>query len=177
MRRSSSACWWSEGRRDLQRGAADAAAGAGPAGFACCRRAGEFAFVVFRAAAGSQVLSETASLLIGSAVAISMLLNPLLLVAIDRLLMPALHGRSRPRHGEMSEPQRIFAHHHRRLRPASTARSSGRLLNVQTVAATVLDPRRHDMIGSCSLVSATRSRGDASRLDLLLPGIAEARCW
>jgi glutathione-regulated potassium-efflux system ancillary protein KefC len=42
---------------------------------------GEFAFVVFQAAAGSQVFTpQTASLLIG-AVAVSMLLSPLLLVA------------------------------------------------------------------------------------------------
>ena len=49
---------------------------------------GEFAFVVFQAAAGAQVFSaETASLLIG-AVALSMLISPLLLVAIDKLLLP-----------------------------------------------------------------------------------------
>src|SRR6478736_3711174 len=66
---------------------------------------GEFAFVVFQAAAGSSVLTpEVASLLIG-AVAISMLLSPLLLVAIDRLLMPrfmAAHARVLE---EMTEPQ------------------------------------------------------------------------
>jgi Kef-type K+ transport system membrane component KefB len=46
---------------------------------------GEFAFVVFQAAAGAKVFSaETASLLIG-AVALSMLLSPLLLVAVDKL--------------------------------------------------------------------------------------------
>ncbi|MEP6792123.1 MAG: monovalent cation:proton antiporter-2 (CPA2) family protein, partial [Ramlibacter sp.] len=48
---------------------------------------GEFAFVVFQAAALSRVLTpEMTSILIG-AVAISMLLSPLLLVAIDRLLL------------------------------------------------------------------------------------------
>lgn len=49
---------------------------------------GEFAFVVFQAAAGAQVFSaETASLLIG-AVALSMLLSPLLLVVLDKLVLP-----------------------------------------------------------------------------------------
>ena len=49
---------------------------------------GEFAFVVFQAAAGAKVFSaETASLLIG-AVAVSMLVSPLLLVLIDKILLP-----------------------------------------------------------------------------------------
>ncbi|MDB5870277.1 MAG: Kef-type potassium/proton antiporter, family, partial [Polaromonas sp.] len=49
---------------------------------------GEFAFVVFQAAAGASVFSPvTASLLIG-AVALSMLISPLLLLAIDKLVLP-----------------------------------------------------------------------------------------
>jgi glutathione-regulated potassium-efflux system ancillary protein KefC len=66
---------------------------------------GEFAFVVFQAAAGERVLApETASLLIG-AVAVSMLLSPLLLVAIDKLLLPRYAGRDKPRLEELSAPQ------------------------------------------------------------------------
>ncbi len=61
---------------------------------------GEFAFVVFQAASGAQVFSaETASLLIG-AVALSMLLSPLLLVALDRWVLPryaATAGRCWPK--------------------------------------------------------------------------------
>jgi glutathione-regulated potassium-efflux system ancillary protein KefC len=133
---------------------------------------GEFAFVVFQAAAGSQVLSaETASLLIG-AVAISMLLSPLLLVAIDRLLMPRfMAGHARVLE-ELSEPQ------HAPIIIAGFGRYGqiiGRLLNAQGLAATVLD---HD----ADMIEAARSfgykvfYGDASRLDLLrTAGAAEAR--
>ncbi|MCB1968230.1 MAG: monovalent cation:proton antiporter-2 (CPA2) family protein, partial [Candidatus Accumulibacter sp.] len=54
---------------------------------------GEFAFVVFQAAAGARVFSpEMASLLIG-AVAVSMLLSPLLLVAVDKWLLPRYASR------------------------------------------------------------------------------------
>ena len=133
---------------------------------------GEFAFVVFQAAVGSRVLTpEMASLLIG-AVAISMLLSPLLLVAIDRLLMPRfMAGRTRQL-AEISEPQNapiIIAGFGR------YGQIIGRLLNVQGVAATVLD---HD----ADMIEAARSfgykvfYGDASRLDLLrTAGAATAR--
>lgn len=58
---------------------------------------GEFAFVVFQAASGAHVLlAQTASLLIG-AVAVSMLVSPLLLVAVDRLLLPRYANRGRGR--------------------------------------------------------------------------------
>jgi glutathione-regulated potassium-efflux system ancillary protein KefC len=66
---------------------------------------GEFAFVVFQAAAGSQVFTpQTASLLIG-AVAVSMLLSPLLLVAVDRLLLPRYANCNTPALEEISEHQ------------------------------------------------------------------------
>ncbi|GAC1602866.1 MAG: glutathione-regulated potassium-efflux system protein KefC [Ramlibacter sp.] len=133
---------------------------------------GEFAFVVFQAAAGSRVVSaETASLLIG-AVAISMLLSPLLLVAIDRLLMPRFMAGHVRVLEELSEPQ------HAPIIIAGFGRYGqiiGRLLNAQGLAATVLD---HD----ADMIEAARSfgykvfYGDASRLDLLrTAGAAEAR--
>ncbi len=57
---------------------------------------GEFAFVVFQAAAGAQVFSaETASLLIG-AVALSMLISPLLLVLVDRACCAVTRSSSPP---------------------------------------------------------------------------------
>ena len=66
---------------------------------------GEFAFVVFQAAAGARVFApETASLLIG-AVALSMLLGPLLLLAVDRLLLPRFANGNQPVLDEISEPQ------------------------------------------------------------------------
>jgi glutathione-regulated potassium-efflux system ancillary protein KefC len=133
---------------------------------------GEFAFVVFQAASGAQVLSpETASLLIG-AVAISMLLSPLLLVAIDRLLMPRFMAGHQRVLEELSEPQNapiIIAGFGR------YGQIVGRLLNTQGIASTVLD---HD----ADMIEAARSfgykvfYGDASRLDLLrTAGAATAR--
>ena len=133
---------------------------------------GEFAFVVFQAAAGSRVLTaEIASLLIG-AVAISMLLSPLLLVAIDRLLMPRFMVGNARTLDEISEPQSaptIIAGFGR------YGQIVGRLLNAQGLAATVLD---HD----ADMIEAARSfgykvfYGDASRLDLLrTAGAASAR--
>jgi glutathione-regulated potassium-efflux system ancillary protein KefC len=124
---------------------------------------GEFAFVVFQAAAGAGVLPvQTASLLVG-AVAVSMLLSPLLLVAIDKFLLPRYAGRNPKRLQEISEPQDapvIIAGFGR------YGQIVGRMLAAQGLAATVLD---HD----ADMIEAARSfgykvfYGDASRLDLL----------
>jgi glutathione-regulated potassium-efflux system ancillary protein KefC len=124
---------------------------------------GEFAFVVFQAAAGERVLdSETSSLLIG-AVAVSMLLSPLLLVAIDKLLLPHYARRDKPRMEELSEPQ------HAPVIIAGFGRYGqivGRVLGAQGLSATVLD---HD----ADMIEAARSfgykvfYGDATRLDML----------
>jgi glutathione-regulated potassium-efflux system ancillary protein KefC len=133
---------------------------------------GEFAFVVFQAAAGARVFSaETASLLIG-AVAISMLLSPLALVAIDRLLLPRWANRNTAQLEEISEPQ------HAPVIIAGFGRYGqivGRLLSAEGIAATVLD---HD----ADMIEAARSfgykvfYGDATRLDLLrTAGAADAR--
>ena len=133
---------------------------------------GEFAFVVFQAAAGAHVFPrETASLLIG-AVAISMLLAPLLLVAIDRLLLPRWANCNLPQLAEISEPQTapvIIAGFGRYGQIIS------RMLSAQGLTATVLD---HD----ADMIEAARSfgfkvfYGDATRLDLLrTAGAATAR--
>jgi len=124
---------------------------------------GEFAFVVFQAAAGSRVFgAQTASLLVG-AVAVSMLLGPLLLVAVDRLLLPRF---ARPRAAslkELSEPQDapvIIAGFGR------YGQIVGRLLNAQGIAATVLD-HDADMIEAARAFGYKVHYGDATRLDLL----------
>jgi glutathione-regulated potassium-efflux system ancillary protein KefC len=129
---------------------------------------GEFAFVVFQAAAGARVFSaETSSLLIG-AVAVSMLLTPLLLVAVDRMLLPRFANDGRTLE-EISLPQNapvIIAGFGR------YGQIVGRLLNVEGIASTVLD---HD----ADMVEAARSfgykvfYGDATRLDLLRTSGAE----
>nr|CBA27326.1 Glutathione-regulated potassium-efflux system protein kefC [Curvibacter putative symbiont of Hydra magnipapillata] len=124
---------------------------------------GEFAFVVFQAAAGANVFSApTASLLIG-AVAVSMLLSPLVLVAVDRWVLPRFAGRKGPALEEIAEPQSapvIIAGYGR------YGQIVGRVLLAEGIPATVLD---HD----ADMVEAARSFGyrvffgDATRLDLL----------
>jgi glutathione-regulated potassium-efflux system ancillary protein KefC len=124
---------------------------------------GEFAFVVYQAAAGAQVLTaRTASVLIG-AVTVSMLLTPLLLVAIDKFLMPRWAAAGARTLKEISQPQNapvIIAGFGR------YGQIVGRLLAAQGIASTVLD---HD----ADMVEAARSfgykvfYGDATRLDLL----------
>ena len=133
---------------------------------------GEFAFVVFQAATSAQVMpSATASLLIG-AVALSMLLSPLLLVAMDRWLMPRLAGAGTAAPAEISEPQNA---------PVLIAgfgrygQIIARVMLAQGIPSTVLD---HD----ADMIEAARSfgyrvfYGDATRLDLLrIAGAATAR--
>jgi glutathione-regulated potassium-efflux system ancillary protein KefC len=124
---------------------------------------GEFAFVVFQAAAGARVLpAETSSLLIG-AVAVSMLLTPLLLVAIDKLVLPRYADCNMPQLEEISEPQSapiIIAGFGR------YGQIIGRVLAAQGIAATVLD-HDADMIEAARAFGYKVFYGDATRLDLL----------
>ncbi|MFZ3141584.1 glutathione-regulated potassium-efflux system protein KefC [Polaromonas sp.] len=133
---------------------------------------GEFAFVVFQAAAGASVFSpETASLLIG-AVALSMLISPLLLLAIDKLLLPRYANGKKSTLEEISEPQEapvIIAGFGR------YGQIVGRMLLAQGISATVLD---HDaeMIETVRAFGYRVFYGDATRLDLLrTAGAAQAK--
>jgi glutathione-regulated potassium-efflux system ancillary protein KefC len=133
---------------------------------------GEFAFVVFQAAAGARVFSpETASLLIG-AVALSMLISPLLLVAIDKMLLPRYAKGKKTTLKEISEPQEapvIIAGFGR------YGQIVGRMLLAQGISATVLD---HDaeMIETVRAFGYRVFYGDATRLDLLrTAGAARAK--
>ncbi len=132
---------------------------------------GEFAFVVFQAAAGARVFdAQMASLLIG-AVAVSMLLTPLLLVAVDRFLLPRLAGSQRTL-PELDVPQDapvIIAGFGR------YGQIIGRLLTAQGVRSTVLD-HDADMVEAARSFGYTVHYGDATRLDLLrTAGAAKAR--
>ena len=124
---------------------------------------GEFAFVVFQAAAVAHVFSaQTASLLVG-AVALSMLLSPLLLVAIDKLLMPKFAKAAATELNEISVPQA------RAVIIAGFGRYGqiiGRLLLADGIAPTVLD-HDADMVESVRAFGFRVFYGDASRLDLL----------
>ena len=135
---------------------------------------GEFAFVVFQAAAGAQVFSaETASLLIG-AVALSMLISLLLLVLVDRALLRryAQLKPAAPPEQEISEPQEapvIIAGFGR------YGQIVARVMLAQGIPTTVLDH-------SVEILEIARAfgyrvfYGDATRLDLLrIAGAEHAR--
>ncbi|MEI2812843.1 MAG: glutathione-regulated potassium-efflux system protein KefC [Burkholderiaceae bacterium] len=124
---------------------------------------GEFAFVVFQAAAGAKVFSsETASLLIG-VVALSMLISPLILIAIDKLWLPRYANCGVEQPDEISEQQ---------VAPIIIAgfgrygQIVARLLLAQDIPTTVLD---HDaeMIDTARRFGYRVFYGDATRLDLL----------
>ena len=124
---------------------------------------GEFAFVVFQAAAGANVFSmQTSSLLIG-AVALSMLITPLLLLGVDKLILPRYARTAAAQMDEITEQQSapiIIAGFGR------YGQIIGRMLLAQGVAPTVLD---HDaeMIETVRTFGYRVFYGDATRLDLL----------
>ena len=98
---------------------------------------GEFGFVVFQAGAQGGAISAQASSMLVAAVALSMLLTPLLLVAVDRWLAPRLAAAgSGAKLAEISEPQAapvIIAGFGR------YGQIIGRLLFANGLSATVLD--------------------------------------
>ena len=133
---------------------------------------GEFGFVVFQTATQAGIISASVSSLLVAAVAISMLLTPLLLVAADRWWIPLLAGARRTTIEELKEPQSasvIIAGFGR------YGQIVGRLLYANGIAPTVLD---HD----AEAIEALRKfgwrvyYGDATRLDLMrTAGAATAR--
>lgn len=132
---------------------------------------GEFAFVVFQAA-GPQVLPPAVSSFLIGAVALSMLVSPLLLVAIDKWLLPRYSLKGSPRMKEISEPQSAsvvicgFGRY---------GQIVGRALVPQGVSITVLD-HDPDTIESLRQIGFRVFYGDATRLDLLrIAGVASAR--
>lgn len=134
---------------------------------------GEFAFVVFQSASNAQVFdAEVASVLIG-AVALSMLLTPLLLVAHERWIVPR-HARAAGPDGlpELDAPQDApvlivgFGRY---------GQIVGRLLYANGLKATVLE---HDaeQIEFLRRFEFPVFYGDATRLDLLrTAGAASAK--
>lgn len=123
---------------------------------------GEFAFVVFQAA-GPQVLpAGVASFLIG-AVALSMLLSPLLLVALDKWVLPRYSVGAPVTMEEISEQQEAkvlicgFGRYGQIL---------GRMLSAQGLQLTVLD-HDPDTIESLREFGFRVFYGDATRLDVL----------
>jgi glutathione-regulated potassium-efflux system ancillary protein KefC len=123
---------------------------------------GEFAFVVFQAAGPNVLPPGVASFLI-AAVALSMLVSPLLLVAIDRWVLPRYSAHQPTALEEISEQQDAkvvicgFGRYGQII---------GRLLTAQSVPITVLD-HDPDTIEALREFGIPVFYGDATRLDLL----------
>ncbi|HWT21766.1 MAG TPA: cation:proton antiporter, partial [Variovorax sp.] len=124
---------------------------------------GEFAFVVFQAAGPDVLPPETTSLLIG-AVALSMLLSPLLLVLLDKFVLPRYSRCSDgPQLEEISEQQdaKVLICGFGRY-----GQIVGRMLMSQGLRVTVLD-HDADTVEGLRQFGFRVFYGDATRLDLL----------
>jgi len=124
---------------------------------------GEFGFVVFQTAAQAGVIDAPVSSLLVAAVAISMLITPLLLVAADKWLIPLLAGQARKNLPEIDEPQNqsvIIAGFGR------YGQVVGRLLYANGIHPTVLDTSA-DQIETMRRFDWRVFYGDATRLDLM----------
>jgi glutathione-regulated potassium-efflux system ancillary protein KefC len=135
---------------------------------------GEFGFVVFQGAAQAGVIDGAASSLLVAAVAISMLVTPLLLVAADRWWIPRLAGQRR------SEPKPLDEEQHAPIIIAGFGRYGGivgRLLYANGLSATVLDHDAEQVEGARRFGWRVHY-GDATRLDVLrTAGAASARVF
>ncbi len=137
---------------------------------------GEFGFVVFQTAQQASVISAGQASFLVAAVALSMLLTPLLLLGADRWWVPrlALHAarNGAPKPVEIHEPQTapvIIAGFGR------YGQGVGRLLNACGLSATVLE-HDADQVETVRRFGWPVFYGDATRLDLLrTAGAAQAR--
>jgi len=133
---------------------------------------GEFGFVVFQTAAQAGVITAPVSSLLVAAVAISMLVSPLLLVIADRWLIPRYSGNQATTLKEIDEEQEapiIIAGFGR------YGQIVGRLLFANGLAATVLE-HDADQVETVRKFGWQVFYGDATRLDLLrTAGAATAR--
>jgi glutathione-regulated potassium-efflux system ancillary protein KefC len=123
---------------------------------------GEFAFVVFQAAGPGVLPPGVASFLIG-AVALSMLISPLLLVAIDKYVLPRYSRSAGPQLEEISEQQepKVLICGFGRY-----GQIVGRVLISQRIKVTVLD-HDPDTVEGLREFGFRVFYGDATRLDLL----------
>ncbi|HEY4067897.1 MAG TPA: glutathione-regulated potassium-efflux system protein KefC [Burkholderiaceae bacterium] len=124
---------------------------------------GEFGFVVFQTAAQAGVIDAPTSSFLVAAVAISMLITPLLLVISDKWLIPLLAGQTRKLLPEIDEPQNesvIIAGFGR------YGQVVGRMLYANGIHPTVLDVDA-DQIETMRRFDWRVFYGDATRLDLM----------
>ncbi|MBP6900955.1 MAG: glutathione-regulated potassium-efflux system protein KefC [Burkholderiaceae bacterium] len=140
---------------------------------------GEFGFVVFQAAQQSRVISADAASFGVAAVAVSMLLTPLLLLAAERWWLPRLAACA-PLAQPPDEARLDAPHQSPQQAPVIIAgfgrygQMVGRLLNANGLSATVLE---HDanQVETLRRFGWPVFYGDATRLDLLkMAGAAQA---
>ena len=133
---------------------------------------GEFGFVVFQTAAQAGVIDAQVSSLLVAAVALSMLVTPLLLVTADRWLIPLLAGQSGKAMTEIDEPQNqavIIAGFGR------YGQVVGRMLYANGIQPTILDIDA-EQIEVMRKFGWRVFYGDAKRLDLMrTAGAASAK--
>jgi glutathione-regulated potassium-efflux system ancillary protein KefC len=147
-----------------------------PVYFILLAQGGEFGFVVFQTAQQAGVVNASTASFLVAAVAVSMLLTPLLLLVADRWWVPRLaqqaarHGAPKP--AEINEPQ------HAPVIIAGFGRYGqivGRLLNASGLSATVLE-HDADQVDAVRRFGWQVFYGDATRLDLLrTAGAAQAK--
>jgi glutathione-regulated potassium-efflux system ancillary protein KefC len=132
---------------------------------------GEFAFVVFSAAAAARVVSAEAASILALVVALSMVCTPLLLMLHDRLIAPRYRS-------DKARPADAIAPGENHVIIAGFGRFGqivGRLLYANQVKLTVLD-HDPDQIDVLRRFGFEVFYGDATRLDLLhAAGAARAR--
>ena len=134
---------------------------------------GEFGFVVAQGALGAGAIDVATASTLVAAVALSMLLTPLLLVLSDRWVAPRLATRAaRAPLAEIDQPQQApiiicgFGRY---------GQIVGRLLEANGLSATVLD-HSADQVAMVRRFGWPAFYGDATRLDLLrVAGAAQAR--
>ena len=136
---------------------------------------GEFGFVVLQSAQGASAIDAEAASLGVAAIALSMLLTPLLLVGADRWWARHLQRHpARPGMAEIAEPQEapvIIAGFGR------YGQIVGRLLMANGLSATVLE-HSADAVESMRRFGWKTFYGDATRLDLLrVAGAERARVF
>ncbi len=135
---------------------------------------GEFGFVVLQTALGARVIGQQQASLLIAAVALSMLLTPLLLVVADRWCASRASGNAAPRIPEISEDQ------HAPVIIAGFGRYGqivGRMLSATGHSATVLD-HNVEQVESIRRFGWPAFYGDATRLDLLrVSGADRARVF
>lgn len=138
---------------------------------------GEFAFVVFQTAAQYKVFRHNVSSMLVAAVALSMLLGPLLLVALDKLLLRRF-STIKEEDGEAEKAREISEPQESPIIIAGFGRYGqivARVLLAQGQRPTILD-HSVEMLEAAQTYGYRVFYGDATRVDLLrIAGAASAR--